>query len=60
MTDSSNACASDLNGDGAVNVPDILVLLSAFAQTPAGDVNGDGITNVPDLLVLLGYFGNPC
>ena len=50
----------DLNGDGIVNVLDLLLLIGAWgpcaappAQCPA-DLDGDGDVNTPDLLILLG------
>jgi hypothetical protein len=51
-------CPGDLDGDGAVNVNDLLLVLGGWG-TPAGDVNGDGTTDVTDLLELLAGFG-PC
>ncbi len=58
-------CASDLNGDGAVNVPDLIELLFCFGQ-PAdlpcdtAYVTGDGTANVLDLIELLLAFGTTC
>ena len=40
--------SSDLNGDGEVNVTDLLMLLAAYGQNAGGDTNGDGETNVAD------------
>lgn len=55
------ACPSDLNGDGATNVDDLLQMLTAWGDNPGhpADLNGDGSVNVLDLLVLLGAWG-PC
>jgi len=52
----------DLNGDGVVNVSDLLILLSAWGDCPVGapcpaDLNGDGVVNVSDLLILLANWG---
>ncbi|MCH8006733.1 MAG: hypothetical protein IH888_10970, partial [Planctomycetes bacterium] len=54
----------DLNGDGAVNVPDLLILLAAWGPCPvpcppscAGDIDGDCAVAVPDLLILLAHWG---
>ncbi len=55
------SCTGDLDGDGAVNVVDLLLLLGDFGTcdgSPA-DIDGDGCVTVLDLLVLLGNFG-PC
>ena len=52
---------ADINGNGLVEVGDVLGMLSAFGCTAGncvGDLNGDGATNVADLL--LGAFGQSC
>ena len=48
---------SDLDGNGEVNVTDLLQLLAAFGTSTDGDTNSDGETNVTDLLALLAAFG---
>ena len=59
-------CPSDINGDGVINVLDLIDLLLCFglpADPPcdAGqDVNGDGSVNVLDLIDLLLVFGTAC
>lgn len=50
--------AGDLNGDGEVNVSDLLALLAAFGSSADGDCNSDGVTDVSDLLILLSNFGS--
>ncbi|MDG2424481.1 MAG: hypothetical protein P8M22_10925 [Phycisphaerales bacterium] len=57
--DCTGDCPSDLNGDGTVNVNDILDLIAAWGG-PDGDVDGDGNTNVNDLLLMLEFFGQDC
>jgi hypothetical protein len=54
-------CPGDLNGDGAVDVLDLLVLLDAWGPCSgcAADLNGDGDVDVLDLLLLLDAWG-PC
>ena len=45
----------DLNGDGVVNIADLLALLASWGSClgcPA-DLNGDGVVNIIDLLILL-------
>ncbi len=56
---------SDINGDQAVNVLDLIALLLCFGQPAAPsclaeDVNGDGSVNVLDLIELLLKFGTTC
>ncbi len=54
----------DLDGDCAVNVPDLLALLAAWGPCPVpcppscvADINGDCMVSVPDLLALLANWG---
>ncbi len=56
-----SGCPADLGGNGAVDVPDLLLLLSVWGLDPGGppDFDGDGVVAVPDLLLLLGAWG-PC
>ncbi len=51
-----------MNGDGAITVADILLILSDFGCTTgcSADVDGDGSVTVSDVLVVLSLFGNPC
>ena len=50
----------DFNGDGYVNVNDILILIGYWgASNSPADVNSDGIVDVADLLILIAAWG-PC
>jgi hypothetical protein len=54
-------CPWDLDGDGNVNVVDLLIVIASWgpcAGCPA-DFSGDGFVNVVDLLALIGNWG-PC
>lgn len=53
-------CPADLNGDGVVDVSDLLILLAAWgpAEGAAADLNGDSVVDVSDLLVLLAAWGS--
>ncbi len=58
-------CPTDVNGDGVVNVLDLIDLLLCFGQPAVPgcspeDVNGDGSVNVLDLIDLLLAFGTAC
>ena len=46
----------DLDGDGVVNVQDLVIVASNFSQTGENlaDVNGDGIVNIVDLTLVAG------
>jgi len=53
----------DLNGDGTVNILDVIVLAGAFGSepddpnwNPDADLNGDGIVNILDAIKLAGNF----
>ena len=46
----------DVNGDGIVNILDLVVVASAFGKTQP-DVNGDGVVNVLDLVQVANQFG---
>jgi hypothetical protein len=55
---STQPCSSDFNGNGIVDVDDMLVVIAEWGQ-PGGDLNGDGTTGIDDLLILLAHYG-PC
>jgi hypothetical protein len=58
VPDSCESCPGDLDGNGAVDVGDLLVLLSAWGSNEAiADLDGDGVVGVGDLLVLLAAWG---
>ncbi len=55
-------CVADIDLDGLVGVPDLLLVLAQWGSCPAAcfaDINGDGSVNVPDLLTMLAAWG-PC
>jgi hypothetical protein len=57
---SSFECPQDVNGDGDVNVTDLLAVVDQWgASGSPADVNGDGIVNVSDLLAIVDSWG-PC
>jgi hypothetical protein len=49
----------DVNGDGLVNVADLLAVVDAWGPclTCPEDINGDGTVNVVDLLIVVGNWG---
>jgi hypothetical protein len=52
----TNTNPNDINGDGVVNVSDLLEIISAWGSCngcPA-DVNNDGMVNVTDILAVIG------
>ena len=55
-------CPEDLNGNGAVEVGDLLILLGDFGclENCSADIDGDGAVAVSDILLLLAAFGDDC
>ena len=56
---SSPRPAADVNGDGIVNVLDLVLVSSSLGQMgeSRADVNGDGVVNVLDLVMVASAFG---
>lgn len=53
-------CPADINGNGIVEVDDILVVVAQWGTSgPQGDINQDGIVDIADLLEAIDTFG-PC
>ena len=58
-----DACPGDFDGSGAVEVADLLGMLSTFGTACPGcatDMDGDGMVQVSDLLNLLSVYGTAC
>ncbi|MXV76648.1 T9SS type A sorting domain-containing protein [Candidatus Poribacteria bacterium] len=49
----------DVNGDGIVNIQDLVLVAGNFGQTGqnVADVNEDGVVNIQDLVLVAGAFG---
>ena len=45
----------DVNGDGVVNILDLVVVANAFGEAEP-DVNGDGVVNIQDLVLVANAF----
>ena len=50
----------DVNGDGVVNIQDLVLVASNFGDTGenVADVNSDGVVNIADLVLVAGALGN--
>ena len=46
---------ADLNGDGVVNILDLVIVANAFGEAEP-DLNGDGIVNILDLVIVANAF----
>ena len=46
---------ADLNGDGIVNIQDLVIVANALGKTEP-DLNGDGIVNIQDLVIVANAF----
>ena len=57
-----NPCPEDLDGDGAVGVSDVLMVLGEFgcASNCTMDIDGDQSVGVSDVLAVLSVFGEVC
>ena len=55
----SQQLSGDVNGDGTVNIADLVLVASNLGQTGqnAADVNGDGVVNIADLALVAGELG---
>ena len=56
-----SSCQADLNGDGLVNVSDLLLVIGNWNSTTGiGDINCDGVADIEDLVMVLGGWGTAC
>ena len=55
----STGLTGDVNGDGTVNIGDLVLVASNLGKTGqnAADVNGDSIVNIADLVLVAGALG---
>ena len=60
--DGTSLCLEDLNGNGSIDVGDVLLVLSEFGCDVdcTADVTGDGFVAVDDVLLVLSLFGEDC
>ena len=56
----SQQLSGDVNGDGVVNIADLVLVASSLGKTGqnAADVNGDGVVNIADLVLVAGALGS--
>ena len=51
----STVNVADFNGDGIVNILDLVIVANAFGKTEP-DLNGDGVVNILDLVIVANAF----
>ena len=52
-------CPADINGDGVVDVVDLLEVVGSWGESGVpSDINGDGVVNVSDLLAVVDAWGS--
>ena len=59
--ESDPATPGDIDGDGDVDINDLMSLIAAYGSTCSGcpeDVDGDGDVDINDLMILLGNYGS--
>ena len=58
-TEEVQQLVADVNGDGSVNIQDLVLVAGQFGETGknSADVNGDGVVNIQDLVLVAGAFG---
>ena len=56
----SETLKGDVNGDGTVNIADLVLVASNLGKTGqnAADANGDSVVNIADLVLVAGALGN--
>ena len=52
---SENRPTADVNGDGVVNIQDLVIVANALGKTEP-DLNGDGVVNIQDLVIVANAF----
>ena len=56
---SSESLKGDVNGDGVVNIQDLVLVASNYGQTGenVADINGDGIVHIIDMIIVAAALG---
>ena len=60
IADVCSDCEGDVNGDGVVNVVDLLAVVGVWGACDgcSEDLDGNGLVNVTDLLIVVGNWGS--
>ena len=54
---SEPSCPQDCNGDGYIDIGDLLSIIDGWGSSSGCDINGDGTIDVVDLLEVVGNWG---
>ncbi|MCE5184932.1 MAG: hypothetical protein LLF76_02260 [Planctomycetaceae bacterium] len=54
------AVSGDLDGDGQVSLPDLIVLADSWLTNDGGDLDGNGGTDLADFAILANHWGEGC
>ncbi len=56
----TGGCPEDIDGNGTVNIDDLLLVLGNYNGTGEGDVDGNGVVNIDDMLLVIGAWNASC
>ena len=51
---------ADIDGNGTVDIDDLLLALGNFNGTGQGDVDGNGVVDINDILLIVGAWNTSC
>jgi len=60
LGDGTTTCPEDIDGNGVVNIDDLLLVLGNYNGTGEGDVDGNGVVNIDDMLLVIGAWNASC
>ena len=58
--DVAEGCSEDIDGNGTVNIDDLLLVIGDFGGSGPADVDSNGIVDIDDLLLVISAFGSAC
>ena len=60
LLNNNGGCPEDIDGNGTVNIDDLLLVLGNYNGTGEGDVDGNGVVNIDDMLLVIGAWNTSC
>jgi hypothetical protein len=58
--DVAEGCPEDIDGNGTVNIDDLLLVIGDFGGNGPADVDSNGVVDIDDLLLVISAFGSAC